>query len=119
MHIYVRLEFCPQTQSAFTNDAAHLSPCSESKGQQLERELEEKSALVSRLEGVDREVSVLRQQLSDIQSQLEATAKTLAKEQGKNRSAAQHKQVRVCRVPLSTSRYVSVECRSAQAGTCL
>ena len=64
-------------------------------------------------------MSVLRQQLSDTQSQLEATAKTLAKEQGKNRSAAQHKQVRVCRVPLSASRYVSVECRSAQAGTCL
>ena len=108
-----------QTRSAFANDAAHLSPCSESKGQQLERELEEKSAVVSRLEGVDREVSVLRQQLSDTQSQLEATAKTLAKEQGKNRSAAQHKQVHVCRVPLSTSRYMCVECSSAQAGTCV
>ena len=73
----------------------HSTLSSESKSHQLEKELEEKSAVVTRLDGVEKEAGSLRQQLSEAKSQLETTNRTLAKEQGKNKSAAQHKQVHV------------------------
>lgn len=65
---------------------------SEARSQQLDRDLAEKAAIATRLEGAEREARDLRQQLLDARSQLEVATKTLAKEQGKNKSAALHGQ---------------------------
>lgn len=60
---------------------------------ELKRDLQNKTEAVERLESVENEVESLRQELSEVTSKLEVATKTLTKEQGKNKSAAQHNQV--------------------------
>lgn len=65
----------------------------EVKSKKLEQELKEKMESVARLEGAEQEAASLHKQLADTKSQLEETSKALAKEQGRNKSVAQHNQV--------------------------